>query len=47
VRFFVLDLFALAENHGDKLVTVKRQKPASAIKSAGESVSRILCAAQS
>jgi hypothetical protein len=42
VRFFVLHLFAFRENHGDKSVTVEQRKPASTIKSASESVSRIL-----
>jgi hypothetical protein len=41
VRFFVLHLFAFRENHGDKSVTVEQRKPASTIKSASESVSRI------
>jgi hypothetical protein len=47
VRFFILYLFAFKENHGDKLVTVDQRKPASTIKSAGESISRILCASLS
>jgi hypothetical protein len=37
-------MFAFTENHCDKLLTVEQRKPASTIKSADESVSRILCA---